>query len=106
MYIIKSMVREISVWVRLTYNLTCVFDIIDHNDHGYTGFEPALSVSAQELKQSALTVRPRRHFLNKRNGKCIDARSNDITTGHEWAVKMRASVVYLQLKLDEKQKDY
>ena len=60
--IIKSTLNEVSIY--RTYNWICMLHINDQNDLGCMGFEPALEFAAEELKQGALSIRPRRHFLN------------------------------------------
>ena len=60
---IKSALIEVSASVYWTYNRICVFDITVHNDYSLTGFESALS--AEGLKQSALTIRPRATSLTE-----------------------------------------
>ena len=57
-----------------------LFDINIHNDRGYTGIELALQSLATGLKQSALTIRQRKHSSTQNNEKFINSRSNFITT--------------------------
>ena len=77
--ITKSTLRKASVWVYLAYKRICVLDINEHNKQGCIGLEPVLLFSAEELKQSALIVRARRHFLKWNNEKFINMRFNDVT---------------------------
>ena len=57
-----------------------MLNIDAHNDQVCTEIESAILSSAQELKQSALTTRPRRHFSNRNNREYIDRRCNSVTT--------------------------
>ena len=58
-----------------------MLNIHDYNNQDCSGFEPALIFPVEELKQSALTVWPRRHFLKANNAKYTDTRSNNDITG-------------------------
>ena len=71
-----------------------------------TGFEPALLYSSEELKQRALTARPRSHFSNRNKEKYLDRRSNNVTTDQKHMNEPQNSILYLQLKFDEIQNDY
>ena len=63
---------KVSVWVYWTYNRIYVLGIKSLNDQSCRGIEPTLLSSAEGLKQSASTTRPRRHFSNRNKGKYIE----------------------------------
>ena len=77
--IIKSALRGVTVWVYRTYSRIYVLEITYHDEQISTGFVPVFSCSAEDLKQSTLTVWPRRHCSNWKNRKYINTRSNDVT---------------------------
>ena len=54
-----------------------------HNDRDGMGIETALLSSAEALKQSAVSIRPRRYFSKRSKEKYIDRQSNGITTGQK-----------------------
>ena len=59
-----------------------VLDINAHNDQACTGIETILVVSsAAGLQLSALTTQLWKHICIQNNEKCIDRRSNFVTTG-------------------------
>ena len=70
----------------LNINRISVHDFTDHNEQVCSEFERALLFSVEELKQNALTIRPRRHFSNWNNGIYIDLRFNDVTT--VWKIRI------------------
>ena len=53
--ITRNALKEVSVWIYLTYNRTSVFAIYIHNEQSRTtGIETALLSAAEKLKQSVL----------------------------------------------------
>ena len=59
-------------------NWVCMLDINDHNDKGRTEFEPTLLISADELKQSALTAQPRMKLMLSSSAPIIFKRKNSL----------------------------
>ena len=74
--IVKSKLTEVLVY--RTYNRISLLGINVYDDKGCTVNEPALLSSAEELKQSALILRPRKHISRRNNGKYIDRRPNGV----------------------------
>ena len=72
------MLSKVSVWVYCTDNWICVLDIKAYNDQGCTEIETDLLSSAEEFKQSAQTIQPRKNFSKRNNKKYIDRRSNSV----------------------------
>ena len=91
----------------LIYSRICGLDSNAHNNQSCIGIECALLSSSQRLKQCALAIRIRIHSTNRSNGKCIDRwQKFHLPENHEWTVKTRVSIVYLQFNFDEMQNDY
>ena len=55
-----------------------------HNDQVCEGIEPALLYLAAGLKQSLLTIDPKRHTSVRNKEKCIDTLSNFVTAGKKF----------------------
>ena len=79
-----------------------------NNDQVCTGIKPTILFSAEGPKLSAVTTQPWRHISNRNSGKYTDrlSRFYHWRENHEWVVKIRVSIAYIQLKFDEIQNDY
>ena len=79
--IVKSKLTEVLVY--RTYNRISLLANNVYDDKGCTVNERTLLSSAEELKQSAQTLRPRKHIFRRNNRKYIDRRSNGVTIGQK-----------------------